>query len=100
MRPVSPKLVPPPTFAAFLVSRAQVKSNFSSKEGGGRRKLAMTWKAQEATRKAQRYTMDIVEARKCQLTNITRSNSSKEEKGTTEDEMAGWHHGLDGHESE
>ena len=24
----------------------------------------------------------------------------KEEKGTTEDEMAGWHHGLDGHESE
>ena len=23
-----------------------------------------------------------------------------EEKGTTEDEMAGWHHGLDGHESE
>ena len=25
---------------------------------------------------------------------------SKEEKGTTEDEMAGWHHGLDGRESE
>ena len=24
----------------------------------------------------------------------------KEEKGTTEDEMAGWHHGLDGRESE
>ena len=24
----------------------------------------------------------------------------QEEKGTTEDEMAGWHHGLDGHESE
>ena len=24
----------------------------------------------------------------------------KEEKGTTEDEMAGWHHWLDGHESE
>ena len=24
----------------------------------------------------------------------------REEKGTTEDEMAGWHHGLDGHESE
>ena len=21
-------------------------------------------------------------------------------EGTTEDEMAGWHHGLDGHESE
>lgn len=36
MRPVSPKLVPPPTFAAFLVSRAQVKSNFSSKEGSMR----------------------------------------------------------------
>ena len=24
----------------------------------------------------------------------------QEEKSTTEDEMAGWHHGLDGHESE
>jgi len=24
----------------------------------------------------------------------------QEEKGTTEDEMAGWHHGLDGQESE
>ena len=24
----------------------------------------------------------------------------QEEKGTTEDGMAGWHHGLDGHESE
>ena len=24
----------------------------------------------------------------------------QEEKGTTEDEMAGWHHGLDGHGSE
>ena len=24
----------------------------------------------------------------------------QEEKGTTEDDMAGWHHGLDGHESE
>ena len=24
----------------------------------------------------------------------------QEEKGTTEDEMAGWHHLLDGHESE
>ena len=24
----------------------------------------------------------------------------QEEKGITEDEMAGWHHGLDGHESE
>ena len=24
----------------------------------------------------------------------------QEEKGTTEDEMAGWHHGLDGCESE
>ena len=24
----------------------------------------------------------------------------QEEKGTTENEMAGWHHGLDGHESE
>ena len=24
----------------------------------------------------------------------------QEEKGTTQDEMAGWHHGLDGHWSE
>ena len=24
----------------------------------------------------------------------------QKEKGPTEDEMAGWHHGLDGHESE
>ena len=24
----------------------------------------------------------------------------QEEKGTTKDEMAGWHHGLDGRESE
>ena len=24
----------------------------------------------------------------------------QEKKGTTEDEMPGWHHGLDGHESE
>ena len=24
----------------------------------------------------------------------------QEEKGTAEDKMAGWHHGLDGHESE
>ena len=24
----------------------------------------------------------------------------REEKGTTEDEMAGWHHRLNGHESE
>ena len=27
-------------------------------------------------------------------------DQGQEEKGTTEDEMAGWHHGLDGHESE
>ena len=26
-------------------------------------------------------------------------SSGQEEKGTTEDEMAGWHHRLDGHES-
>ena len=29
-----------------------------------------------------------------------RKDWGQEEKGTTEDEMAGWHHGLDGHESE
>ena len=28
------------------------------------------------------------------------SDWGQEEKGTTEDEMAGWHHGLNGHESE
>ena len=27
-------------------------------------------------------------------------NWRQEEKGTTEDEMAGWHHRLDGHEFE
>ena len=27
-------------------------------------------------------------------------DSGQEEKGTTEDEMAGWHHRLDGHEFE
>ena len=27
-------------------------------------------------------------------------DSGQEEKGTTEDEMAGWHHQLDGHEFE
>ena len=27
------------------------------------------------------------------------SDWGQEEKGTTEDEMAGWHHQLDGHES-
>ena len=29
-----------------------------------------------------------------------RRDWGQEEKGTTEDEMAGWHHCLDGHESE
>ena len=28
-----------------------------------------------------------------------RRRRRQEEKGTTEDEMAGWHHQLDGHES-
>ena len=27
-------------------------------------------------------------------------DAGQEEKGMTEDEMAGWHHQLDGHESE
>ena len=30
----------------------------------------------------------------------TERDWGQEEKGTTEDEMAGWHHGLDGRESE
>ena len=29
---------------------------------------------------------------------LTGRNWGQEEKGTTEDEMAGWHHRLDGHE--
>ena len=29
-----------------------------------------------------------------------REQRDQEEKGTTEDEMAGWHHGLNEHESE
>ena len=29
-----------------------------------------------------------------------RKDFRQEEKGTTEDEMAGWHHRLEGHESE
>ena len=29
---------------------------------------------------------------------VCRSGSNKEEKGTTEDEMAGWHHRLNGRE--
>ena len=31
---------------------------------------------------------------------LMRSVDSLEERGTTKDEMAGWHHGLDGRESE
>ena len=31
---------------------------------------------------------------------MLRGIGGKEEKGTTEDEMAGWHHGLDGREFE
>ena len=31
---------------------------------------------------------------------MLRGNWGQEEKGTTEDEMAGWHHQLDGHEFE
>ena len=31
---------------------------------------------------------------------LTLGGIEQEEKGTTEDEMAGWHHGLDGRESE
>ena len=30
----------------------------------------------------------------------TRQDGGQEEKGTTEDEMVGWHHQLNGHESE
>ena len=31
---------------------------------------------------------------------VVESEVRQEEKGTTQDEMAGWHHGLDGCESE
>jgi len=30
----------------------------------------------------------------------TKKKTSQEKKGMTEDEMTGWHHRLDGHESE
>ena len=29
---------------------------------------------------------------------LVKADWGREEKGTTEDEMAGWHHQLDGHE--
>ena len=32
--------------------------------------------------------------------NLGGGDWGQEEKGTTEDEMAGWHHRLDGHECE
>ena len=39
-----------------------------------------------------------------EMTHLKRSDAGKderqEEKGTTEDEMVGWHHRLDGHEFE
>ena len=31
---------------------------------------------------------------------LRKTDGGQEEKGTTEDEMAGWHHRLDGHEFE
>ena len=40
---------------------------------------------------------------KCQLNGKdpdAGKNRGQEEKGTTEDEMVGWHHGLNGHEFE
>ena len=41
--------------------------------------------------------------RELQFTNVLRDAGrdwGQEEKGTTVDEMAGWHHQLDGHEFE
>ena len=32
--------------------------------------------------------------------NLSKFQEIVEDKGTTEDEMVGWHHGLDGHEFE
>ena len=34
------------------------------------------------------------------LSNVRGRDWGQEEKGTTEDQMAGWHHQLDGHEFE
>ena len=34
------------------------------------------------------------------LKSLFQHHSGQEEKGTTEDEMVGWHHRLDGHETE
>ena len=36
----------------------------------------------------------------CLEKSLMLGGTGQEEKGTTEDEMAGWHHGLDGCESE
>ena len=40
----------------------------------------------------------------CRVDSLEDSDAGRdcgqEEKGTTEDEMAGWHHRLDGHESQ
>ena len=36
----------------------------------------------------------------CLEKSLMLGGTGQEEKGTTEDEMAGWHHGLNGRESE
>ena len=53
-----------------------------------------------------RVNIDILGISELKWTGMGEFNSDagrdwgQEEKGTTEDEIAGWHNGLDGHESE
>ena len=50
--------------------------------------------------KLQYFGHLIQRAKSLQKTLLLGRNWGQEEKETTEDEMAGWHHGLDGRESE
>ena len=40
------------------------------------------------------------EAWRAAIHGVTKCRTRQEEKGTTEDEIAGWHHRLNGHEFE
>ena len=48
----------------------------------------------------QNFGHRMERANSWEKTSDARKDGGQEEKGTTEGEMAGWHHGLDGHESE
>ena len=52
-------------------------------------------------RKTRNNSLDEdVEKKERYFSHLFSGNWGQEEKGTTEDEMAGWHHRLDGRESE